>query len=797
MKVVVRFSKDHVKMSFVVVTLFCFNLYTLGAGQTAVSLLHPNGETPNEGQQFYQLMCIATNFEPTQYQSLAWFLNGDIITWGEQLILDYAKGHMSVGQEQMNDNLDLYSYLTIHQVILTDTGKYQCCVVEGELNNFLINYSDSKIIIVNGMEPTGYYFPSAPWPICYPRVDIIVLLGTETTIGCISQKGNPPVGIELFLRNGQALLPVADVYKDKILAHETEYAINISSENNNAQYLCKIEVSGSGPLPSMMSTCLTGHILVGLIEQKIIQVPKGAEAHFRCRKPEGGTIVWSTESNIPESRMTSVDFSTSSLLTITNLRVTENNTVIRCRTEQPYGLRDEGKIIVLDHVNPVTNPPGVITVKTPTNSPQHHEHMTTSTEAADTLTPEIHTFPVTNTSLVSKETGKKISPSVLAGIIAAGSLFAIFVSALVILLLCKTKKYTITFFKKGHSLKELRSHTEQSHASDYRQENPKILASDIDEDSSFDSLPESSHRETENDNFNELSQNTNLAYQVVDLSTGPTDKRFHTSPPDIPAPSPPSEMKGGQEYSSAEAKTLPLRTTPEGYSAPSSLLPHEVHLGHTLPFDRKSSDRSSCGGNLQPPSSPYIDPKGNKSYKTPVPIPQTERRHSLDDDNSSKQVFLQKDAASFSNRIKGASNTVPPQYAIVHPDPETPTNASATRIYDSPPDSLSDKSESPNNVKQENQEHRFDITNSTNVSSTQYATVHPDPENPRKQDFTASYDSPKGITSDNLQSHTEKPRKYVSQSRKHLSRNVPDVVPQYSTVHPDPENPSVRDNFGK
>ena len=660
------------------------------------------------------------------------------------------------------------------------------------MNNYLIKASDTKSIIVKGIVPDGYYFPSAPWPICYPRANINVLLGTETTIGCISQKGYPHVGIGLFLRNGRALLPVADVYQDKLLAHETEYTINISSEINNAQYLCQIQVSRSGPLPPMMSTCLTGHIVVGLIEQRIVQVQEGAEAHFSCRKPEGGTIIWFTEPNIPEWRVTSVDFSTSSLLTITNLQVKENNTVIRCRTEQPYGLRDEGKIIVLGHVNPVTNPPGVITVKTPTNSPQHNEHMTTSTEAADTLTLEIHTFPVTNTSLVSKETGKKISPSVLAGIIAAGSLFAIFVSALVILLLCKTKKYKITFFKKGHSLRELRSHTEQSHASDYRQENPKISASDIDDDSSFDSLPESSHRETENDNCNELSQNTNLAYQVVDLSTGPTDKRFHTSPPDIPAPPPPSEVKGSQEYSSVQAKTLPMRTAPEGYSTPSSLLPHEVHLGHTLPFDRKSSVKSSCGDNLQPSSSPYRAPMGmigNESYKTPVPIPQNERRHSLDDDNNSKQVFLQKDAASFSNRTEGASNTVPPQYAIVHPDPESPTNANATRIYDSPPDSLSDKSGSPNNVKQENQEHQFDITNSTSVPSTQYATVHLDPENPRRQDFTASYDSPKEITSDNLPSQTEKPGQYVPHSRRRLTRNVPDVVPQYRTVHPDPENP--------
>ena len=132
MKAFVHFSKDGVKMSFVVVSLLCFNLYTLGVGQTTVTIHHPHGETPNEGQQFYQLMCVAANFESTQYQSLAWFLNGDMVFWGEQLILDYAKGHMSVGQEPMNDNMDLDSYLTIHQVILTDTGQYQCCVVEGE-----------------------------------------------------------------------------------------------------------------------------------------------------------------------------------------------------------------------------------------------------------------------------------------------------------------------------------------------------------------------------------------------------------------------------------------------------------------------------------------------------------------------------------------------------------------------------------------------------------------------------------------------------------------------------------------
>ena len=385
----------HLKQATWLVVLLQTGLHIINVfGQTAVSIQHPHGDSPNEGQQFYQLMCIVSNFEPSQFHSISWFLNGDIIWWGEQLIPDYARGHMSVELEgRMNNNATLYSYLTILKVILTDTGNYQCSIVEGELNNFLIKASDTKSIIVKGMIPTGYYFPSAPWPICYPRVDINVLLGTEITIGCISQKGNPPVGIELFLRNGQALVPVADIYKDKVFVHETVYSVEISSESNNAQYLCQIQVSGP-VLPSMMSTCLTGHIVVGLIEQKIVQVQQGAEAHFSCRKPEGGTIVWSTEPNIPETRMTSVDFSTSSLMTITNLRVEENNTVVHCRTEQPYGLRDEGKIIVLGNINSNENPTAAtLTLHDQAVSPRSATSETTPTSNIHTLVSQIFNMP--------------------------------------------------------------------------------------------------------------------------------------------------------------------------------------------------------------------------------------------------------------------------------------------------------------------------------------------------------------------------------------------------------------------
>ena len=438
----------HLKQATLLVVLLLAGLHIMNVfGQTTVSINLPNGETPNEGQQFYQLTCIITNFEPSQFHSITWFLNGDVISWGKQLILDSAKGHMSVNEERIINDTDLYSHLTIHQVILTDTGKYQCCIVEGELNNFLTKASDTISIIVKGMVPTGYYFPPAPWPICYPRADINVLLGTEITIGCISQKGNPPVGIELFLRNGQALLPIADVYKDKIFAHETEYMINISSETNNAQYLCQIQVSGSGPLPSMMSSCLTGHVVVGLIEQKIIQVQQGAEALLRCRKPEGGTIVWSTEPPLPESRTTSVEFSTSSRMTITKLRVEENNTVVRCRTEQPYGLHDEGKIIVLGKINSNENPTAA-TLTSHGQAVSPRSAISETTPTSNIRTPESQIFNMPERS--GSQNGA-INQFFAAGIGAAIVIgFMVMVVTIAIIVLSQRKKTEKSCLCKGY-----------------------------------------------------------------------------------------------------------------------------------------------------------------------------------------------------------------------------------------------------------------------------------------------------------------------------------------------------------
>ena len=333
-------------MYFAAVTLVWCHVISSTTGQLTVNIDVPKGDTPNEGELSYELICNVGNFGTYQYRTLVWFLNGEIVAWSGDIILEYAEGHMTTAQRYSHDGQLLASYLTIDTIRLTDTGKYQCSIVEGEQTNYRVKVSAAVSVIINDMMHSDlYYHPPEPWPICYPKVVTTVPLNSEYKIGCFTEKGNPSVNINLYVTGiyGDTPIPPGENLVDRDFAYEKEFTLIISPLHDSISYLCIIQRPGF--MDSSM--CEMGQLKVGLIEPTVAKAPIGAFAIFHCRKPQGATIIWSTEPNISSSRIEEIDDSTLSSIKIYNLQIEESNTIVTCRTDR-YNLVDSGKIIVFD-----------------------------------------------------------------------------------------------------------------------------------------------------------------------------------------------------------------------------------------------------------------------------------------------------------------------------------------------------------------------------------------------------------------------------------------------------------------
>ncbi|XP_022112051.1 uncharacterized protein LOC110991148 [Acanthaster planci] len=280
---------------------------------------------PMEGHST-SLICRVRSMN--QSQVIMWSKDQRSITWGDTMgqmmssrfELDMTSVNITAGM--------LTSYtLTISEVTRDDDGRYECQVLQENEYGYSAMASETVVISV-------LYFPSSSYPYCSLNGSQTLLTGTELTVTCVSEIGNPQISAMWVTEDGPFPKPVYHTVESPSMM-VSELQLAVAHDLQGATYVCRVT---SPAYPESDRTCSLGPLRI--MDWPIVKVVRslervnlGDDIHFLCSSdPAVPTLSWETIPKIDPHRLEEMDGG--AILTIRNVQRGDNMTSVVCRV--PY-----------------------------------------------------------------------------------------------------------------------------------------------------------------------------------------------------------------------------------------------------------------------------------------------------------------------------------------------------------------------------------------------------------------------------------------------------------------------------
>ncbi len=220
---------------------------------------------------------------------------------------------------------EFYVYTTISPVMRNDSGLYGCLVFDSLTNR--IEHSNQQVISV-------LYYPNTSYPQCTPAIQR-AHIGSQTTLRCVSEEGNPPVSLQWGSQN-EALNKSSTQRQETVYTQNgliiSELQLTTTFTDINDEYTCEIH---SSTFPEKLQTCsivlqLTLPYSVSVYPFQV-HVNSGESVQFECRirntLETSEAWDWNTEPSLDQSKVLLSDRNT---LQIRNVEKSDNGTVVFC-----------------------------------------------------------------------------------------------------------------------------------------------------------------------------------------------------------------------------------------------------------------------------------------------------------------------------------------------------------------------------------------------------------------------------------------------------------------------------------
>ncbi|XP_038079433.1 uncharacterized protein LOC119746519 isoform X2 [Patiria miniata] len=264
-----------------------------------------------------------------QSQVIVWSKDRRSITWGDTMG-QMMSSRFELDMESRNTSEGmLTSYiLTINDVTRDDDGSYECEVLQ-ENDGYGYSAMASKAVHLSVL-----YFPSSVYPYCSLNGSQTLLTGTELTVTCTSEVGNPQIISEWMTGDDTVPSPMyRNVESSSMMV--SELAFTASHDLQGATFVCRVT---SEAYPETYRTCSLGPLRimdwpVVDVTRSLERVTEGADIHFLCSTdPVMPSLNWETIPSIDPERLNVMDGG--AILTVKNVQLGDNMTSVICRV--PY-----------------------------------------------------------------------------------------------------------------------------------------------------------------------------------------------------------------------------------------------------------------------------------------------------------------------------------------------------------------------------------------------------------------------------------------------------------------------------